>query len=108
MKTEDNFLEYDDQAAVSYIQHYLTTQCNTQIPEDTIYYVLDTVYDFYEKKGFLSDDAALEASIDEEEMFDYLIDASKKDNIDITEESLQLILDGEYAYGKSLGIYSEE
>ena len=28
--------------------------------------------------------------------------------MNLTEDEIQLVLDGEYEYGKSLGIYSEE
>lgn len=108
MKTEDDLLVYDDEDAVRYIQQNLPKAHQSHITEETIYYVLDAVYDFYEKKGFLNEDAALEATIDEEEMLDYLTDAAQKDDVSLTEEQLQLILDGEYAYGKSLGIYEEK
>ena len=49
-----------------------------------------------------------EASIDEEEMFKYILKVSKKDKMQLTEEEVQLILEGEFEYGKSIGIYREE
>jgi hypothetical protein len=34
--------------------------------------------------------------------------SSKKDKMGLSEDDIQLILDGEYEYGKSLGIYRED
>ena len=56
----------------------------------------------------IDEDSADEASIDEEEMFNYIMKCSKKDKMELTETEVQLILEGEYEYGKSLGIYTNE
>ena len=47
-------------------------------------------------------------SLSEEEMFKYILKVSKKDKMQLTEEEVQLILEGEFEYGKSIGIYREE
>jgi hypothetical protein len=41
-------------------------------------------------------------------MFKYILKVSKKDKMELTEEEVQLILEGEFEYGKSIGIYREE
>ena len=79
-----------------------------KINEDAINYVLDVVYDYYDENGLLDEDAVDETSIDEEEMLKFVVKAAKKDKIDLNEDDIQLVLDGEYEYGKSLGIYTEE
>jgi len=56
----------------------------------------------------IDEDSTEDASIDEEEMFKFILKCAKKDKIEMTEDEIQLILDGEYEYGKSLGIYTEE
>jgi hypothetical protein len=54
----------------------------------------------------IQEDTAEEANIDEEDMFLYLKKCAKKDKMDITDEEITLILEGEYEYGKSIGIYN--
>lgn len=108
MKKEDDFTTYDDVEAVKFIQKNIPQELKEKLNEDVINYVLDVVYDYYEEKGLIEEDSALEASIDEQDMLEYVLKAVKKDKIEIEQEEVQLILDGEYEYGKSLGIYVEE
>lgn len=109
MKTEnDDLLEYDDEDAVKYILKMIPAELKSKIKEDEINYVLDVVYDFYEENGLIDEESTEEASIDEEEMLKYVMKAVKKDKMNLSEDEVQLILDGEYEYGKSLGIYTEE
>src|ERR1035437_461244 len=109
MKTqEDDLLVYDEDEAVKFILNYIPAETKVRIDDDKIQYVLDVVYDFYDENGLIDEDSTEEASIDEEEMFKFIIKCAKKDKIQISEDDIQLILDGEYEYGKSLGIYTEE
>ena len=41
-------------------------------------------------------------------MFEFITKAAKKDNIALTDDLIDQILEGEYQYGLSIGIYSEE
>ncbi len=79
-----------------------------RINEDAVNYVLDVLYEYYEENGLISEDSTEEASIDEEDMLNYVVEAAEEDGIKLNEDEIQLILDGEYEYGKSLGIYSED
>ncbi len=107
MATED--LIFDEDAAVRYIMDFIPEEDRNNLTEDDIVYVLDVIDEFYESEGLLSEDeTAEEASIDEEKMYNYVLKAAKKDQINITTEQLQLILEGEYDYGVSIGIYEEE
>lgn len=109
MKTEqDEILTYDDDEAIKFILDLMPSETRKRIDEDTVSYILDVVYDYYDENGLIEDESAEEASIDEEELLKYVVKATKKDKIDLTEDEILLILDGEYEYGKSLGIYSEE
>ena len=109
MKTEEeDLLVYDEDEAVKYILNFIPAESKDRIDNDKIEYVLDVVYDFYEENGLIDEDSTEEASIDEEEMFKYILKSSKKDKMKLSEDDIQLILDGEYEYGKSLGIYREE
>jgi hypothetical protein len=109
MKTqEDDLLEYDEDDAVAFILDFIPAEAKERISDVKIEYVLDVVYEYYDEKGLIDEDSTEEASIDEEDMFKYILKCSKKDKMDIQEEDVQLILDGEFEYGKSLGIYRDE
>lgn len=109
MKTEnDDFLVYDEENAVKFILDFLPEEAKKTIDENKIVYVLDVIYDFYEENGLIEEDSAEDASIDEELMFEYIQKCAKKDKVDLNEEEISLILDGEFEYGRSLGIYQEE
>ena len=109
MKTqEDDLLVYDEDDAVKFILNFLPEDAKKSINDSKIEYVLDVVYEFYDENGLIEEDSTEEASIDEEEMFKYILKVSKKDKMKLTEEEVQLILEGEFEYGKSIGIYREE
>jgi hypothetical protein len=107
-KEEEDLLVYDEDEAVKFILNFIPAESKENIDNDKIEYVLDVVYDFYEENGLIDEDSTEEASIDEEEMFKYIVKCSKKDKMNLSEDDIQLILDGEYEYGKSLGIYRED
>ncbi len=109
MKTqEDDLLVYDEDEAVKFILDYLPAETKKRVNDDLVEYVLDVVYDYYEENGLIDEDSTEEASIDEEEMFKYILKWAKKDKMELTEDDIQLILDGEFEYGKTLGIYKDE
>lgn len=107
MKTEeDDLLVYDEDEAVKFILNHLPAAQKDSVQDETVEYVLDVIYDFYDEKGLIEEDTAEEASIDEEEMFKYLKKSVKKDKMDISDEEILMILEAEYEYGKSIGIYN--
>jgi len=108
MKKEEDLLVYDEDEAVVFILKFLPESSKKRIGEDEVDYVLDVIYDFYEEKGYIEEDSAEEASIDEDEMFEYILKAAKKDKVDINEDEILFILQGEYEYGKSIGVYNNE
>lgn len=108
MKQEDDLLVYDEDEAVAFILDFLPAETKKRVGEDEIDYVLDVIYDFYDEKGYIEEDSTEEASIDEEEMFGYICKSARKDKIDVTEDDIQYILSGEYEYGKSIGVYTNE
>jgi len=107
-KEEEDLLVYDEDEAVKFILDSIPAESKDRIDNDKIEYVLDVVYDYYDENGLIDEDSTEEASIDEEDMFKYILKCSKKDKMKLSEEDIQLILDGEYEYGKSLGIYRED
>lgn len=105
---DDDLLVYDEDDAVKFILNSLPAESKEKIDDTKIEYVLDVVYEFYDENGLIDEDSAEEASIDEEEMFNFIKKCSKKDKMGLTDEDIELILEGEFQYGKSIGIYNEE
>ena len=105
---EDDLLVYDEDEAVKLILNSLPADAKERINDEKIEYVLDVVYEYYDENGLIDEDSTEEASIDEEDMFKFILKCSKKDKMLLSEDDIQFILDGEYEYGKSLGIYRED
>lgn len=108
MKTEEEIPIYDDDELIKFTLNLVPDEYRQRIDADKIQWTLDAVYDYYDEKGYIDEDVAEEAAIDEEEMFKYIEKAAKKDKIDITGEEIKFVLDCEYDYGVSIGVYSEE
>lgn len=109
MKQIDDLPEFDDDAAIAFILQYIPQELKAKVSEDDIAYILDVIYDFYDSNGLIEEDSTEEASIDEEDMLQYVVKAIKKDKVvSLSEEEIQSLLDGEFEYGKSIGIYDEE
>jgi hypothetical protein len=107
MKKEEDIPVYDDDELIKFTLNLVPDEFKTRIDADKIQWVLDVVYDYYDEKGYIDEDIAEEASIDEEEMFNYIEKAAKKDKIDLTDEEIKFVLDCEYDYGVSIGVYTE-
>lgn len=108
MKTDDDLLVFDEDEAVKFILNFIPAELKNKISEDDVDYVLDIIYEFYEENGYIDEDSADETNIDEEDMCSYILKCIKKDKVvNLSEEELQIILDGEFEYGKSIGIYTE-
>ena len=107
-KQEDDLLVYDEDDAVKFILNSLASATDGSFDDTKIEYVLDVIYDFYDENGFIEEDSTEEASIDEEAMYNYIKKAAKSDKMELTDDEIKLILEAEFEYGKSLGIYNEE
>jgi hypothetical protein len=108
MKKEEDLLVYDEDEAVAFILESLPEEMKKRIGQDEVDYVLDVMVDYYDSKGYIDEDSTEEATIDEDEMYEFIEKAVKKDKMDISEEEIDLILQGEYEYGVSIGIYTTE
>lgn len=107
-KQEDDLLVYDEDDAVKFILNFLDSASGGSFDDTKIEYVLDVIYDFYDESGFIEEDSTEEASIDEEAMYKYIKKSAKSDKIELTDDEIKLILEAEFEYGKSIGIYNEE
>ena len=108
MSENKDLIQYDEDDAVKFIQNYLPQDLKGKYSNDEINYVIDIIYEFYEDKGFMSDDADEDAvvDIDEDEMIAFVMKSTKKDKINnFNSEDISFIIQGEMAYCESIGIF---
>jgi hypothetical protein len=92
--------EYDDENAVKFIQNYLPLDLKEKFTDDTVYYILDVICEFYEKRDWLEDD---DEEKEEKELTKFIIEQAAKDGIGkFTAEEIKLVLVAEAAYSDTL------
>jgi len=103
----DETFEYDEDAAVEFIHNYLPQELKVKFNGDTLYYILDLTYEFYEKNDyFLNDD---DDEKEERELIAFIVQQAKKDGIgDFSPEDILLVLRAEEAYMDTLDIDDSE
>lgn len=100
----DNF-EYDEDLAIAYIRKYVGEKISAQYSDDEILYVIDTIWDYYEKKGFTKLNANLtdNEELDEEDLQKFVCKEIAADKELIMDPAdLGSIIKGELAYEESL------
>jgi len=103
---KDEELIYDDDAAVQFILKNLPKEHKDKINEDDVEYVLDVVYEYYEKNGYFDENAPEEVEIDEDELFEFVLKCAREDDMKKLDAiAVQYILDGEFKYCESIGIF---
>jgi hypothetical protein len=66
------------------------------------------MYEYYEENNLLDEETDETVEIAEDDLIQYILRAAKKDGIcadKFTEETVQTLLDIEFEYSKSLGVY---
>ena len=107
-QNDTSCLEYDDDAAIAFIMKRLPDNLKSVIDEDDVQYLLDVMYEYYETNNFLDEETDETVEIAEEDLLQYILVTAKKDGMDVakfTAENIQVLLDIEYEYSKSLGVY---
>lgn len=106
MKVNDEeFLDYDEDTAILFIRNELPQEMKEKFKDDDLNYLIDLIYEFYEGKGYLSDEEA-EVEIDLDELTAYVIKNAKKDKVGVyTEDEIHFIVDAEIAYCDTLGVF---
>ncbi len=107
MSEKDEFL-YDEDDSVKFIQNYLPQELKGKFSDDDINYIVDLVYDFYDSKGFLSDESDDEGDIeiDEDELTSYVVKNAQKDGVGKFEpEEISFIVQGELEYCDSINMF---
>lgn len=100
--------EFDDQKCIEFILSIIPEEDKNGMTEDDVQYVLDVIYEFYESEGLIDENVASDGYVDETAELEFIRKAAQKDHINLSDEQIQLILDGEYEYGLSIGIYEED
>ena len=98
-------LKYDEDRAVDFILNTLAVDVSGRCSDDDIVYIIDIIWEWYEKNGYLSLDADL--SEEEEEdiagMTDYVKKQIARDkNINMDPSDVELIVKGELQYEESI------
>lgn len=50
--SEEDLIEFDDDDAISFILNYLPAEEKAIFTEDDVQYLLDVIYEFYDKKVY--------------------------------------------------------
>lgn len=109
MSEEKDLIEVDDTECINYIIKNLPSQFQGKISDDDIQYVLDLICEYYAENDLIDEDTVEEATIAEEDMYNYILAIIKKEKVvELDGEKLEAILDGEFEYGKTIGIYTDE
>jgi len=102
MKDQDETVEYDDDAAVEFIHNYLPQDLKEKFPEDTIYYLLDLICEFYEQNDYLNED---DEENEENELIKFIIQQAEKDEVgNFLPDDILMVLRAEEAYMDTLNI----
>ena len=96
----DEKFEYDEDVAVKFIHNYLPQELKVIFSNDTLYYILDLICEFYEKNDYLNED---DEEKEEKELIAFIVKQSKKDAIgDFLPDDVLMVLRAEEAYMETL------
>jgi hypothetical protein len=100
MNDQTSALEYDDDVAVEFIHNYLPQELKAKFENDTIYYILDLICEFYEENDYLNED---DEEKEEKELIAFIVKQAKKDAIgNFSPEDILIVLRAEAAYMDTL------
>lgn len=109
MSEEKDLIEFDDIEAIRFIMNTLTEEQRKRIDEEAVQYILDLICEYYDQNGLIEEDTVDEAEIAEDDIFNFVSSLAVKEQVvTLSDEDIRDILDGEYGYGVSIGIYSDE
>ena len=107
---EEDLLVYDDAASVAFIRNYIPQELKELLSDDDIVYFVDLIYDYYESRGYISDDEDLSdeepIEVDEDELVDYVVRNAKKDGVGkFDPDQIRFIVQGELEYCESINLF---
>ena len=106
MSTEEDLIPYDDEDAIKFIRNQISQELKDKFSDDDLYYIVDLIYEFYEKNGFLDSDDDSEVEIDLDALTSFVVKHAKKDKIGVyTDDEVRFVVDAEIAYCDSIGVF---
>ena len=106
MNNQGETFEYDDDVSVEFIHNYLPQDLKEKFPEDTIYYILDLICEFYERNDYLNED---DEEKEEKELIAFIVQQAQRDAIgSFFPEDVLMVLRGEEAYMGTLNFEAGE
>lgn len=98
-------LRFDEDKAIEFIRATLPEEVNKDYDDDDILYIIDIIWDWYEKNGYLeiTADVTDEEVVKIEDLTDYVRKQLAKDkNFLIDTKDVGLIVKGELQYEESI------
>lgn len=96
---------FDEDECVKFIRNELPDTVNDSYSDDEILYIVDIIWDYYEKQGYLSLNAEItdEEELDEEKLTEYVKKQIANDKeLLMDPKDVPLIVKGELDYEESL------
>lgn len=106
-------MDAEEKQQLDFIWNLIPAEDREGMTQADVLMVLDLMDDYLVSQGLLQEDETdemtyLEGEIDETEQLNYLIAQTKALGKSLSQEQLQLIMDGELQYGIEQGYYEEE
>lgn len=98
-------MKYDEDDAIKFIRATLPKEVSDKYDDDDILYVIDIIWDWYERNGYLKIDAGVteEEELDIEKLSAFVAKEIKKDGeIEMDPSDINLIVKGELQYEESI------
>ena len=90
--------DLDDEKTIAFIRKRLPQELKEKFTDDDYYYILDTIYDYYDKSGILDSNNEY-IDIDINEIARFVAKEAKKNGIgECDPEELFFIIEGELEY----------
>ena len=98
-------MKYDEDDAIKFIRETLPQEVSEKYSDDEILYVIDIIWDWYERNGYLKIDAGVtdEEELDIEKLTAFVAKEIKKDGeVLMDPQDIDLIVRGELQYEESI------
>lgn len=98
-------MKFDEDDAIKFIRETLPEEVSEKYSDDEILYVIDIIWDWYERNGYLKIDAGVteEEEIDVDKLSAFVAKEMKKDGeVEMDQADINLIVRGELQYEESI------
>lgn len=98
-------MKYDEDDAIKFIRKTIPSDVSIRYTDDEILYVIDIIWDWYEKNGYLKIDAGVteEEELDINKLTAFVSKEIRKDGeVEMDPQDIDLIVRGELQYEESI------